>query len=129
MNRRSFLKSSMGVAAGLALVGCGSGGGGYDGGGGGGGGNGGATTGGNCLSNGTNTTVSVAHTPNHSVTVPASDILAGAQKTYTLTDAGSGHTHTITVTAADFVNLQNNQGVVLTSTSTGHSHSVTINCA
>ena len=63
------------------------------------------------------------------------DILAfltgvmGNEKTYNI--AGSaGHAHEVTVTAANFSTLANNQQVVVSSTTeNGHTHSVTISCA
>ena len=86
-------------------------------------------TGGNCATNGTTITIQVVHTPNHTLTIPAADVIAGTQQTYTLADNGSGHTHTVVVTAADFAALQQNVGVVKASSAFGHTHSVAINCA
>jgi hypothetical protein len=89
-----------------------------------------AQTGGNCALYGTTTYIQVVHTPNHTLTIPESDVTAGVAKTYTLENNGSGHTHTVTLTAADFTNLRNNAGVMETSTLTaGHTHTVTVNCA
>lgn len=87
------------------------------------------TTGGNCEVNGTSITIELVHTPNHTLTVPAADVVAGTQQTYTLADNGSGHTHQVTITAADFTKLQQNQGIQETSTLNGHTHLVTVNCA
>lgn len=87
------------------------------------------TQGGDCKVNGTAVYIQDLHTPNHTLTIPAADVVAGVQKTYLLVDNGSGHTHTITVTAADFITLQNNLGIVEVSTAdAGHTHNLTINC-
>jgi len=89
-----------------------------------------ATVGGNCEANGTNVSIEVVHTPNHTLTVPKEDVIAGVAKTYTLSDNGSGHTHEVTLTTADFMNLQKNSGVTEVSTNnSNHTHSVTVNCA
>jgi hypothetical protein len=66
----------------------------------------------------------------HAVTVEAADVEAGTEMEYTLTEAG--HTHTITVTAADFAMLQAGDTVTVTSTMDGttpHAHDVTLMCA
>lgn len=86
--------------------------------------------GGSCDANGTIVTIQVVHTPNHTLTIPAADVVTGIGKTYTLADNGSGHTHDVTITAADFASLQGNNGVMeLSSLSAGHTHNVTVNCA
>ncbi len=88
------------------------------------------TAGGNCITNGTSISIQVQHTPTHTLTIPASDVSVGIQKTYTLADNGSGHTHTVTLTAQDFASLAGNQGIQETSTTTNsHTHIVTVNCA
>jgi hypothetical protein len=84
--------------------------------------------GGNCATNGVTPVVEMLHDPNHDLTIPASDVAAGVQKTYLLGDNGSGHVHEITLTAAHFANLQTGQGVQVLSTESGHSHHVTVNC-
>lgn len=82
---------------------------------------------GNCSQ--TNVIIQETHTPNHILTVSGDDVNAGAAKTYTLENNGSGHTHTITLTSEDFTMLKNNVGLSKTSTTdSGHSHQVTINC-
>jgi len=83
-------------------------------------------SGGNCASNGT--TVSIAGNHGHVLVVSKADILAGADKTYDITGS-AGHSHSVTVTAADFTNLAANQGITELSTTTGHNHSITVNCA
>lgn len=86
-------------------------------------------SGGNCERNGVVPTIELLHDPNHTLTIPAADVAAGVERTYTLEDNGSGHTHEVTLTAADFANLQRGQGIQEMSTQTGHIHSVTVNCA
>lgn len=87
------------------------------------------TQGGNCKVNGTAVYIQDLHTPNHTLVIPAADVVAGVAKTYVLEDNGSGHTHNLTVTVADFITLQNNLGIVEVSTAdAGHTHNVTINC-
>jgi hypothetical protein len=82
---------------------------------------------GNCMQNGTNIVIGTNH--GHAMTVPAADVIAGVQKDYQI-QGGSGHPHTVTVTAAMFATLQQNTQVVVTSTvDAGHSHQVTIRCA
>jgi hypothetical protein len=124
MNRRSFLEK-LAVLGGVILWGCGKTS--YS--------NNpyGSTStppqGGNCSVNGTTVSIQVVHTPNHTLTIPLADVNAGITQTYTLADNGAGHTHTVTITAADFSNLRQNQGIVEVSSSVGHTHSVTVGCA
>lgn len=67
----------------------------------------------------------------HPLTVPASDILRGYQDApYLLEDGGTGHTHTLTLTAYDFAFLQ--AGLTAEPSSTlddGHYHQCIITCA
>ncbi len=87
-------------------------------------------SGGNCTLNGPDISIQVQHSPNHTLSIPVIDIAAGVQKTYTLEDNGAGHTHQITLTAADFASLQKNNGIAEFSTqASGHTHSVIVNCA
>ena len=82
---------------------------------------------GDCLANGTQVVISSNH--GHLVTVPAADVEAGAQKTYTLSNA-DGHTHDMVLTADHFTDLQGGSMVTVQTTSFGsHSHSVTVMCA
>jgi hypothetical protein len=66
----------------------------------------------------------------HYVTITRDDIVAGAQKTFTVTDNGNGHTHQVVVTAAQMTDLNNNTGISATTLadSTGHDHTFTISC-
>jgi len=79
-----------------------------------------------CVANGTNSAIQSNH--GHSLTVSASDVNAGAEKTYDIT-GGAGHSHQVTVTSGNFTTLKSNQSITVTSTTTGHTHSVTISCA
>ena len=93
-------------------------------------GNGGPNNGGvtlDCGQNGTNSVIAANH--GHTLTVSADDVNAGVEKTYDI-QGGSAHAHQVTVTVADFAELQQNRSVTATSTSgSGHTHNVTINCA
>lgn len=84
---------------------------------------------GNCLENGTNTSVAYSSGHTHSFTVPKADVAAGVEKTYTLSNVNS-HTHQVTLTAEQFSELESNHSISATSTSdSGHTHSVTVSCA
>lgn len=86
--------------------------------------------GGSCIVNGTEIDIQNVHTPNHTLLISKDDINAGVTKTYTLENNGSGHIHTITLTAADFSSLRTNTVVRLTSTNdASHTHAVAIGCA
>lgn len=67
----------------------------------------------------------------HALIIPQSDAAAGfAESTYTLEDGGTGHTHTVTITAYDFFYLE--AGIAHTIVSTedaGHTHACLITCA
>jgi hypothetical protein len=64
----------------------------------------------------------------HVLTVSAADVTAAVDKTYDIMGS-SVHTHTVTLTAAHFAMLAQNQTVNVTSTSSGaHSHTITITC-
>ena len=63
----------------------------------------------------------------YAFTVSNDDVVAMQDKTYTIT--GSGHTHELTVTAAQFGELANGMMVVVTSTTDNmHSHTYQIDC-
>lgn len=83
----------------------------------------------NCLQNGTNTAISANH--GHTLTVSKEDVSAGAEKTYTLSQASTDqHIHTLTLTPDQFNSLKSNNSITATSTSNGgHTHSVTVSCA
>ena len=86
-------------------------------------------SGGNCLNNGTNNTIGANH--GHSFSVPKEDVESAVEKTYTLSEASTDqHIHEVTLTAANFNSLKNNNSIVVNSTSqAGHTHSVTVSCA
>ena len=80
-----------------------------------------------CLDNGTLSTIGSNH--GHSLTVSTADVQAGAAKTYSI-QGTSGHDHNVTLSAADFTQLQSNNTVTVSSTNDdGHTHSVTVRCA
>ncbi|MCK0144751.1 hypothetical protein MWU78_03710 [Arenibacter sp. F26102] len=82
---------------------------------------------GNCLANGTKSTIATNH--GHSLAVSTADIQAGAQKIYSI-QGSSGHNHEVTLTAANFNSLKSNSSITVDSTSgDGHTHSVTVSCA
>jgi len=80
-----------------------------------------------CLKNGATGSISVNH--GHNLTVSATDVNSGAEKTYNITGS-AGHSHSVTVTADDFLTLKDNLPVTIDSTAGGgHTHSVTVSCA
>jgi hypothetical protein len=114
LSRRQFLGT---VALGTAAAACG----GDD------GGNGGGNR--DCVMNGTSAQISGNH--GHSITVSMADVMAGVDKTYDISGS-SAHSHSVTVTAANFASLMSNPdgSVMVTSTSgNAHTHTVTILCA
>lgn len=84
---------------------------------------------GNCVQNGTDTSISANH--GHDLTVSKEDVDAAQEKTYTLSQASTDqHVHSITITAAQFSTLKSNNEITVTSTSnSGHTHSVNVKCA
>jgi len=80
-----------------------------------------------CLANGTVIAISTNH--GQTLQVPVADVQSGVEKQYSI-QGGSGHDHMITVTAANFDTLKNNQEVQINSTSAdSHTHAVIISCA
>lgn len=113
ITRRQFLGTAV---IGAAAAACG---GGDDGG-------GGTTK--DCVVNGTTATIGSNH--GHAITVSTADVMAAVDKTYDIMGT-STHTHSVTVTAANFASLVNNPdgSVMITSTdSGGHTHSITLLC-
>ena len=47
----------------------------------------------------------------HDLMIPVADLTAGVERTYVSTPGGGGHTHEVTLTAADFTALQNGETV------------------
>jgi hypothetical protein len=137
IDRRTMLASSLAWAA-LTLSGCsdngGSGGTGGTGGtacgGSGGNGSGGAAgTGGSAWA----CTNSMTGSHTHPLTIPGADIESGnaAQPgmKYTLQDCGTGHTHTLELSAYDVAYLQaGTTRMIDSSTTNSHLHTVTIAC-
>jgi hypothetical protein len=83
----------------------------------------------NCATNGTNVQISSNH--GHVMTVTASDVNGGADKTYDIMGTAD-HTHMVTIAAADFARLQSNANASVTVNSTsggGHTHTITVLCA
>ena len=73
------------------------------------------------------------NTPHTLIDIPAGDITAGAEMTYTMELGGGmgGHPHDITLTTDDFADLAAGMPVTVTSTTGGnnnHSHDVTLTC-
>src|SRR5262245_3503932 len=115
MTRKQFLKSVLGAGVGAvgvaAVAGCGDDGGGVD-----------MMT--VCTS--PNTVIQSNH--GHVMMVTLADVEAMANKTYDIT-ASAGHTHMVTITAAQFGQIKSGRTLTLTSTTAvGHSHSVTVMC-
>jgi hypothetical protein len=67
----------------------------------------------------------------HPLTIPSSDVERGYQEgPYTLQDGGTGHTHTVELTAYEFLYLSGGMMVTTeSSTDAGHLHSCVITCA
>ena len=140
--RKQFLRVMVTIgaaAASLGAIACGgdddgTGGSGQGGGGQGGGGQGGGAS---CDAGASGTVGDPMHdTPHTLMDLTASDVTAGAESTFALEMGGGNnlHGHEITVTAADFAELQAGNPVLVTSTEhTGnngmmHSHDVTLTC-
>ncbi|WP_242206122.1 hypothetical protein [Aestuariivivens insulae] len=132
MKRKTFIQKALGamliaIPAYAALSCSSSSDDSYNNGGNDGGNNNGGGSQGNCIENGTSSSISSNH--GHTLTVSKEDVNAGTQKTYDITGS-SGHSHNVTLTAANFTSLKNNQQISVSSTSgSGHTHSVTVSCA
>jgi hypothetical protein len=75
------------------------------------------------------TSVNIAGNHGHVLMVSKAEVTAAADKTYDITGTAA-HSHSVTVTAANFATLASNQSVSLTSTSGGnHTHSILVMCA
>lgn len=88
-------------------------------------GNGGTTTG-TMMGCGAN----IAMNHGHSLTVSTADVNAAADKTYDI-QGSSPHTHSVTITAAQFQQLAASAGAMITVTSSmggAHTHEVTVTC-
>ena len=81
---------------------------------------------GNCLANGTGASISGNH--GHVLNVPKADVMAGAEKTYDI-EGSAGHSHLVTLSAADMTTLQQNMQAQRVSTvELSHSHTITVFC-
>lgn len=84
--------------------------------------------GGDCLTNGARASGITAN-HGHSLVVSRDDVNAGTEKTYTI-DGTAGHSHSITITSANFDKLKNNEPIEVTSTvGDSHDHIVIVSCA
>jgi hypothetical protein len=89
-----------------------------------------------CVDNGTSVTILDNHRPaggDHELEIPIADVVAGVAVDYDIRGDNVGHTHTVTVTAADFALLQDGTTVTITSSNNGsagdsHTHDVVISC-
>ena len=120
MTRKDFLRSIVGAGVGAvgvaALAGCG----GDDGGGGG--------TPDSPAAVCTTPAVAISGNHGHVLTVSLADVNAGVDKTYDIMGT-SAHTHSVTVTAADFTTIKaGTTRMVVSTTGGGHTHSVTVMC-
>lgn len=80
-----------------------------------------------CLANGTNANISGNH--GHAITVSKDDVSDGTEKTYAIQGSAS-HDHNVTLTAANFTALKNNNSIQVDTTSgSGHMHGITVSCA
>jgi hypothetical protein len=119
MTRKEFFGSLAALAGGIVvLAACGSGDNkGTD----------ASSTAGNCLANGTAVTILTNH--GHVMMVSKADVAAGVDKTYDIMGTAD-HTHSVTVTAANFATLATNQMVMQESTVTdAHMHGIQIVCS
>lgn len=73
-------------------------------------------------------TVDILTNQGHVLVVTEEDVVAGVEKTYDI-QGSANHTHSVTITANNFIQLQNNQQISLNTTSgDGHIHNITIVC-
>ena len=121
MTRKQFLRTIVGVGAGAVAVAAIAGCGGDDG--------GGTPDAAASACTTPNTVIQTNHAgAAHVMTVALADVNAGVDKTYNIMGA-SLHTHSVTITAAQFTQIKNGQTLALTSTSGGaHTHAVTVMC-
>jgi hypothetical protein len=115
MTRKEFLRSVLGIGAGVGAVAfiasCGDDG-------------GSAVDAGNTCTDPVN---QIADNHGHALAIPIADVNAGAAMTYNLT--GGGHAHSISINATQFGQIKNGQTLNITSTTgSGHTHMVTIMC-
>ena len=134
LNRKHFIQSAIGAVGAVALGACGD-----DSGSGGQGGTGTTgPTGPATVGNGPTTTTgtmmgcgsTIGGNHGHTLTVSTADVNAAADKTYDIMGS-SPHTHSVTITAAQFQQLAASPGASITVTSSmgaAHTHEVTVTC-
>ncbi len=69
----------------------------------------------------------------HKLEISADDVVAGVAQTYDIRGDNTGHTHTVTVSADNFADLQEGISVSLESSDTGaagndHTHDIVLSC-
>lgn len=116
MTRKEFLRSVLGIGAGVGAIafvtGCGDDGG----------------TGVDAANVCTNPTNNISGNHGHVLTIPLADVDGGMNKTYDIMGTAT-HTHTLTITAAQFTQIKNGQTLNLTTSSGGaHTHMVAVMC-
>ncbi len=116
MTRNEFLRSMLGIGAGVGavafLASCGDDGGSA------------VDAAGNTCTNPVN---QIEGNHGHMVTIPIADVEAGEAKMYAFT--GGGHEHNLSISATQFGQIKNGQTLNITSTTGGgHTHMVTIMC-
>ena len=117
MTRKEFLASLGALAGGALLASCG----GDD------GGTADAATVGNCQQNGTSVNILGNH--GHVLVVSMADVSAGVDKTYDIMGTAA-HTHSVTITVAQFAMLATNHSITTNSSITSsHSHGILVMCA
>lgn len=70
----------------------------------------------------------IANNHGHVLVVSAADVTAAQPQTYDIAGQ-AGHAHSVSLTAAHFQMLQQNQPVTVTSNGGTHTHNVTVRCA
>lgn len=81
---------------------------------------------GRCVTDGTSSVIADNH--GHILVVSKDDVAAGADKAYDI-QGTSDHPHTVTITAAMFAQLQEDQAIATTSSfDAGHDHGIMVAC-
>jgi len=81
-----------------------------------------------CSTNGMSAST-IAGNHGHSLVVTSADVAAGTSKTYNISGS-SGHSHSVTISEAQFTALQNSEEIVVNSSSgNSHTHAITVRCA
>lgn len=70
---------------------------------------------------------SISDNHDHALVVPMADVTAGTPRTYSIAGT-AGHSHDVTLTAADFTVLAAGSVIVTSTVAEGHQHTVTIRC-